>query len=162
MFRIEKSSTWWPVETFLFFHEIWLTWFFCTCTSWRGKEKGDCIAEICFRTYFLFKTQTGDEKDDNNGISDVSAYTPSSERNSKRICSWPADQVIQGSFCYFSLKKVSIYIYVETSETPLLRSFSSLVCVLNKNIYISWKMRVHFKKSLAKLKLKYLPAVSIH
>ena len=37
--------------------------------------------------YILFKTRTGDEKDDNNSISNVSAYTPSSEtgRNSKMI-----------------------------------------------------------------------------
>ena len=37
------------------------------------------------RLAILFKTRTGGEKDDNNGISNVSAYTPSSERNSKRI-----------------------------------------------------------------------------
>ena len=34
-------------------------------------------------------TRTGDEKDDNNGISDVSAYMPSSEKNSKRSASDP-------------------------------------------------------------------------
>ena len=44
------------------------------------------MSGVPFLGSILLKTRTGDEKDDNNGISNVSAYTPSSERmNRNRI-----------------------------------------------------------------------------
>ena len=80
--------------------------------------------------YISSKTRTGDEKDDNNGISKVSVYTPPSGRiNSKRI--W-ADQLMRSAriLLLFILSEGGVH--AETLEIPLLSSFSSPVRVSSK------------------------------
>ena len=50
------------------------------------RERGNSCNHVLDNSpskIILFKTRTGDEKDDNNGISNVSAYTPSERINVK-------------------------------------------------------------------------------